>query len=93
MGGGIAGVLNYEDQMDSGGKELVMIDVYPGASESFGRKRYIEIELMTHLHFGLVPPVRRYLPSAVREPPTGRSEPRIRAGHPIHLLPLVNRRP
>jgi hypothetical protein len=44
--------LNYEDQMDSGGKELVMIDVYPGASESFGRKRYIEIELMTHLHFG-----------------------------------------
>ena len=45
----------------------------------------------------LVPPVRQYLRFTVREPPTGQSGPpisqleaRIRVGHPIHLLLLVN---
>jgi hypothetical protein len=47
MGGGIAGVLNYGDGL--GRKELVMIDIYPWASESFGHRKYIKIELMTHL--------------------------------------------
>ena len=47
IGGGIAGVLNYGDGL--GRKELVMIDIYPWASESFGHRKYIKIELMTHL--------------------------------------------
>jgi hypothetical protein len=35
--------------MGLGGTELLMIDIYPWANESFEHRKYIEIELMTHL--------------------------------------------